>query len=601
MALIDLKTNLKSLKFGKDRAGGGSSNQPYIVSEIPNSLGNQNTDFILRGGILSPILAAYDALRLSKYFFDLKSPSGFLFTAKQNVLSLQNVNAIGFPRNTNLLTNSLNGGVYLPTNTISQALASPLGIHLPKQGLLPIPPSDQEKYFYITKELEGGQSNFGRLNLLYETKILKKSQISSKLFGIDSGDGDGILLKYPGGPGSFGGIGNTVISITNPTLPATGSVLVPFPNTGRFVNQTAKTYQVPFSSSIKFISGSAEKYVLLSGSYVSENYANKTTNFSGDSFQTYTYNLDTLKNINENSEGTRLIKNNPVTNLTDFRKKLIEDNNIKSSTILSISPDYSTKNIENRVNLGDPGSRTKNRINYTSGSGEALDKITFLPIYKSSAHNRDYNGNDANRPNDLISFRIAIIDNDAPDLYTFLHFRAFIDSFSDSYNAEWGASSYVGRGEDFYNYNKFSRNISLAFTVVAQSKEELIPMYKKLNYLASSLAPDYNQGNGGFMRGNIVKLTVGGYIYEQPGIIRALTFDIPQEAPWEIAIDVNGNIDRSVKELPHIMKVSSFNFTPIHSFLPSLQKNVYDNNGNVEQYGNVRFISLKASNDNYDS
>lgn len=35
MALIDLKTNLKSLKYGSDRPGGGSSGQPYIQTAIP--------------------------------------------------------------------------------------------------------------------------------------------------------------------------------------------------------------------------------------------------------------------------------------------------------------------------------------------------------------------------------------------------------------------------------------------------------------------------------------------------------------------------------------------------------------------------------------
>jgi hypothetical protein len=42
-------------------------------------------------------------------------------------------------------------------------------------------------------------------------------------------------------------------------------------------------------------------------------------------------------------------------------------------------------------------------------------------------------------------------------------------------------------------------------------------MYKKLNYLASICAPNYS-GNG-YMAGNIVRLTIGGYLYQQPGII----------------------------------------------------------------------------------
>lgn len=55
MPLIDLKTDLKSLKFGNDRPQGGSSNQPYIQTPIPDDdkQGIPSTeDFLLRGGII---------------------------------------------------------------------------------------------------------------------------------------------------------------------------------------------------------------------------------------------------------------------------------------------------------------------------------------------------------------------------------------------------------------------------------------------------------------------------------------------------------------------------------------------------------------------
>ena len=78
------------------------------------------------------------------------------------------------------------------------------------------------------------------------------------------------------------------------------------------------------------------------------------------------------------------------------------------------------------------------------------------------------------------------------------------------------------------------------------------------------------------MRGNLATLTVGGYLYEQPGIITSLNYQIPEESPWEIAIptkkgaDSNNNIlsDKSVKEMPHMIKVTGFNFIPIHEFVP---------------------------------
>ena len=56
MGLVDLRTDLKSLRFGKDRVGGGSSGQPYRTKPIPNSLSDTDVtggpDFLLRGGTL---------------------------------------------------------------------------------------------------------------------------------------------------------------------------------------------------------------------------------------------------------------------------------------------------------------------------------------------------------------------------------------------------------------------------------------------------------------------------------------------------------------------------------------------------------------------
>jgi hypothetical protein len=142
----------------------------------------------------------------------------------------------------------------------------------------------------------------------------------------------------------------------------------------------------------------------------------------------------------------------------------------------------------------------------------------------------------------------------------------------------------MGRGEDFYTYNGFGRTISLSFTVAAQSKQELIPMYQKLNYLASNLTPDYSPS--GYMRGPLVQLTMGGYLYEQVGFITALTYDVPQDTTWEIGINTSGGSDDNVKELPHRINVSSFNFTPIHNFIPSKQ-GLGDYNKSNQTYTNL--------------
>jgi hypothetical protein len=121
----------------------------------------------------------------------------------------------------------------------------------------------------------------------------------------------------------------------------------------------------------------------------------------------------------------------------------------------------------------------------------------------------------------------------------------------------------------------------MGWTVYAQSKAELIPMYQKLNYLASSLAPDYSWG--GYMRGNLARLTVGGYLYNQLGIIKSITYEVPTESTWEIGIDNTGEFDKEVEELPHMIKVTGFTFIPIENKIPEIRN---------------RFIHLSTSTSN---
>jgi len=269
--------------------------------------------------------------------------------------------------------------------------------------------------------------------------------------------------------------------------------------------------------------------------------------------------------------------------LNDFRQVLDPEGKYQN-TFLSKSPIYTTKNIEDNIGLSNPGSR-KNRSNYDKGALDqngvslgAVDKVNFSPIYKSSSDEGSKYYSDP-QYKDLIPFFIAILNNDIQDdgktYKKYIHFRAFIDSISDSFNADWKSIEYMGRAEKFYKYGGFDRKMQMAFTVAAQSRNEINEMYNKLNFLASSLAPEYLDSiSQGYMTGNIAYITVGGYIHEQPGIITSLDFDIPEESPWEIGIDINGDDTqgteagrKEVRQLPHIIRVK-LNFTPIHKFRP---------------------------------
>lgn len=276
----------------------------------------------------------------------------------------------------------------------------------------------------------------------------------------------------------------------------------------------------------------------------------------------------------------------------DFRQAL-DPTSQPQYTFLSLAPNYQTKNIEDNLNLGNPG-RRGNISSYTKGkrsivgNGAPLgpvDKVNASYIYKANTLTGDqgsryYTGNSEDGDNpykDIIPFYIAILNNDSQVGGTYkkyMHFRAFIDSFSDSYDADWKTINYMGRAENFYKYNSFDRKISMAFTIVAQSREEITAMYDKLNFLASSLAPEYlDSYTSGYMAGNIAYITLGDYLHEQPGIITSLTYDVPEEATWEIGIDDEGNdLDvNDVRKVPHMIKITGINFIPLHKFRPEKQ------------------------------
>jgi hypothetical protein len=537
MALISRNTDLKSLRYGKDRVGGGNSNQPYIKSPIPenrNQLDRSGgVDFLLRGGTLTPSRAAKDVSRLTKMFFDFKSPNGVLFTAKQNLLSRTNVKTQA--------SGILNQGVYLPTSTILQVAGNAFGIHLNKQGLDPTKRTGPDA---------GGKDLFGLLGL---RDPLGLPVYSETVTNLQESTGNRLIqLKFE--------------KLGQPKIPLTSNI---FLNafTGTFPIFPTKENQISRGNNdelLKYDGGPGS--ILGIGKTTIRRYSNTNVGLTNKYFTGQYYVLDSQTISGKSSSKL-------TTQISDFRTEIpseqITPNGKKN--ILATSPNYNTpgNRIETRVNLGDPGRRDKNVSSYTKGLGAPLDKITAMPLYQSDIANH---GGDRN---DLVKFSIGIIDNDNPKNRTYVHFRAFLDSMDDNYNAEWNGFKYMGRGENFYRYNGFTRTINLGWTVAAQSKEELIPMYQKLNFLASSLAPDYSAN--GYMRGNLAVVTVGGYLFDQPGIINSINYSIPTESPWEIGINDSEIIDydTNVKELPHIIKVTGFSFTPIHKFVPKLQKNTY--------------------------
>ena len=652
-----------------DTPGGGWTERPPQTFP-PDDVGDLKTtggpDFMLRGGTLLPGRAVNDVSRLLRMFSKTR---GALFIAKQNILSLTNVNSnVGYTTFredsndtgflspiTNFIKDNIatNQGIYTPLSTLAQSALNPFGAHLNKQGLNP--------FKGTTPGSEDGNTPLGLPTYLNTIASSVPSEPKSRLYNFITGSNDVIntsqtdnfLYDYSGGPGATLGVGKTAIKMLLDQRTGINNDKLPLLNTrfnpGRLVERSVVT-------------GGKSLINTLSARYL--NIFEPTTNTTVLIQRTLQDIIDFTARDPSVYEAGTLLKTNtdklksgikdeiPIQVLTQAQTEAFEptsktnliptpyfqivapngsqqipkglDLTISSSIVNGVTTRGTSLNrIETRVNLGDPGRRGnlqsftigKLGINQSiSGSSaksnssykNAADKINAFPLYKSSGVTAN------NDKNDLVKFRIGVYANDGSGQKTYVHFRALINGLSDSYTSEWDAQKFMGRGENFYRYSGFDRTVSLSWTVAAQSKQELIPMHQKLNYLASVCAPDYSKQ--GYMQGNLITLTVGGWFHEQVGIMKGLTLDIPPESPWEIAIPDSNNIsiinpdnsntaiktDPSVKELPMIINVSGFEFIPIHDFVPKVQQNNFAGS-KLTKFGKQHYINLAAATgNNYD-
>lgn len=599
----------------------------------------QVEDFLLRGGALLPEIAFRDVSRLTKMFTDLKSPNGLLFTAKQEALSRSGVNVLAGTNNEDFPDGSknnraFNNGIYLPTSTILQAAGVGIGTHLLKQGIDPTADTDGDGGFFNLLGFDDPLSNPLYINTLASKERLENKP-SSRLLAFTSlnvnrkDTNPGILYSYSGGPGSVLGVGGRT-KVNMPGDGRTGTNNPQLDTSGFYTTGVSKVSNFGYDYSVfgkKTITKSSTDLVnnLLPWNFRGGTYFGKTNS-----------NVNKIKSVSRIYE--QITGNITLFEMSNNGQVKVDNGDINGSLIADVGlsvyqpesflPNPSVGNqpgltydeiiaagdntgagakggniidfrkngskfnqsytnrdkiLVGRTNIGDPGRDDKlNKTSFSFASNSlnnfssALDKVNAYPLYTTNnptgiglVQNATYAG----KQKDLCKFRIGVINNNDPSFTTYIHFRAFIDNMNDSYSAKWNETTYMGRAESFYNYTGFSREFSLDWTVAAQSRAELLIMYKKLNYLASICAPDYSEN--GYMRGNLIKLTIGDYLFEQTGFMSGINFTPPKDSPWEIAVNEEGEEDGSIKQLPFIMQVTGFKFTPIHEFVPQIQKNKF--------------------------
>src|SRR6056300_875006 len=205
MALINLKTDLKSLKYGRDTTGGGDSKQPLVKTAIPENfaeIGNTGGfDSTLRGGSLIGTAVVNDTIRIGKLINTARTFQGASFKSKMNLLSRTNVK-------TQVDTQKYNQGEYQTRNTVAQVSADPFGTRFELF-------SGNLRYFDAVKDQQTGDNPTGRLIDYYTTKINTRTEGTE-------------LTSYDGGPGSTAGFGTTVIKLATDRTGVNNPKLIDF-------------------------------------------------------------------------------------------------------------------------------------------------------------------------------------------------------------------------------------------------------------------------------------------------------------------------------------------------------------------------------------
>ena len=231
------------------------------------------------------------------------------------------------------------------------------------------------------------------------------------------------------------------------------------------------------------------------------------------------------------------------------------------------------------------------------------DRVNAVDFQKSTLH-RMYNwkperGNDVSGllgplhdTQDFIKFYFTgpklhngILNQAEDDIMVF---RATITTLEESYQAGWTPVQMIGRADPNFHYTSYGRDLSLSFIVAATDRDEMKPIYRKLNALAGYMAPTYDLQNIG-LKGPWMRMTIGDLLVQQPVIIESLSYTLhDSDTTWEINIEN----DPEMMQAPHKVSVS-MNLKVITDYLPEKGGQFYTLAKRNDKYGS------KAGTDNW--
>lgn len=142
---------------------------------------------------------------------------------------------------------------------------------------------------------------------------------------------------------------------------------------------------------------------------------------------------------------------------------------------------------------------------------------------------------------DLVAFFFYDVVNQK-----YIPFRATVKGISEGNTAFWDELRFIGRADQLYSYNGFSRTLSFTFNVVISSISELLPTWQKINYMASCVKPsNYTVGDvvsqkySRFIVPPMFMFTLGDLYKFQPIVVTSINVNVPDDASWETLNELN--------------------------------------------------------------
>lgn len=283
-----------------------------------------------------------------------------------------------------------------------------------------------------------------------------------------------------------------------------------------------------FEKLLAYVNFLVERIIYFMNGYIFYLNPGLKTNFTLDSFDLTSLTDFIASLITTNSSRhqynlllRKILRNNYFLNIvTDGEAKKTENNSSNFNSQLSFLSSFFFRFVGERISIGENLIRTDtnkaiNNSNFFKSRTDGLPSLSIGHIIESSdnkkikSYNTLFSINKAEKDNSLLPrFSYEQVKNiedlinldympfSLQDMRTneVLKFHAFIESISDTYNANYNEMGGYGRLEKIKTYANTTRSISVSFKIVAMSQSDHHQMWHMINKIVSMLYPQWSKG-----------------------------------------------------------------------------------------------------------